>query len=234
MISDSSRALNTLVDIARIFESRGSRYMLSDGTLLGAVRDGGFIAWDNDTDLMVPIGGFDPRILRDLYDEGFQITRCFGFPEDGMEFTLNRQDVETDLFFLYPRGSQVYVSAYWWDNADGTAEWIDYLHPSFAEGWIEFQGHRFRAPADPEPYLARCYGDGWTAPNDTWDYRADPPNAVVRPNRIDFAESFAALADYLRRDAGLRLDRRPLWPLPFSQVWPSAHPDIERWLGAPR
>lgn len=232
----ATAGLRNLVDIARTFEARGSRYMLSDGTLLGMVRDGGFIAWDNDTDLMVPIDGFDPRILRDLHDEGFELTRCFGFPDDGMEFTLHRQGVETDLFFLYPRGPEVYVSAYWWDddywrdNGYGTAEWIDYCHPPFEEGWIDLHGHRFRAPADPDSYLTRGYGDSWRLPNDTWDYRTDPPNAVARPDRIDFAESFAVLTDYIRRETGLRLYRKAFWPLPFVHLGPALHPEMERWL----
>lgn len=229
MIS-ADAALRNLVDIAAVFEARASRYMLSDGTLLGAVRDGGFISWDNDTDLMVPIETFDPLVLRDLFDDGFRFTRVFGFPDDGMEWTLERQGVETDLFFLYPRDGSCYVSAYWWEIADGTAEWIDYLHPPFEQGWIDFGGHRFRAPADPESYLARGYGDSWRVPRDGWDYRLDPPNAVPRPVRIDFAESLRAVSDYVRRAAGIALERKPDWPLPFVRMGLPLDRTLHGWL----
>lgn len=230
MTFSTDGALRNLLDITRVFETRGSRYMLADGTLLGAVRDGTFIPWDNDTDLMVPIQGFNPLVLRDLFDEGFRFTRCFGFPDDGMEWTLERQGVETDLFFVYPRDGSCYLSAYWWDNGDGTAEWIDYIHPPMDEGWIEFQGHRFRAPADPESYLARCYGDSWRVPRDGWDYRLDPPNAVPRPARIKFAEGLEAVTDYVRGGAGILLEREPHWPLPFVRMGLALDPGLQAWF----
>lgn len=182
--------------------------MLSDGTLLGAVRDGQFIPWDHDTDLLVPIQDFDPVVLRDLRDEGFQITRWFGFPEDGMELTLCRQGVNTDLFFLYPRGTGSYISAYSCDTTDGTAEWIDYDYPLMESGWIDFLGNRFRAPADPERYLAYAYGDSWRTPNDRWNWRLDPPNAAKRHQRMDFAASYRAIAEYVRHGSGMRLEPR--------------------------
>lgn len=227
---EEQTALRNLVDIARVFEARGSRYMLSDGTLLGAVREGRFISWDTDTDVMVLIEGFDPRVLRDLLGEGFRLTRCFGFPHDGMEWTLEREGVRTDFFFVYPRKESWYLSAYWWDNADGTAEWIDYVHPPLEQGWIELLGQRFRAPADPEPYLARCYGESWRVPDENWDYRGDPPNAVRRPVRIRFADSVEAIADYLRRQAGIAIEREPGWVLPFVRMELAPEERTPFWL----
>jgi len=145
----SDDALKNLVDIAAALEAKDIPYYLADGTLLGAVREGQFIRHDYDTDMYVPADTFDPAVLLDLLRRGFHIRKCLGFPDDGMYWALTRSKVTTDFFFLYPRGSGMYVSAYT-DFRGDTAEWVDYLVPQFDYEWIEFMGHQFRAPKDPE------------------------------------------------------------------------------------
>ncbi len=50
--------LETLKDIASFCSERGIRYALYCGTLLGAVRHQGFIPWDDDADLTMPLSDY--------------------------------------------------------------------------------------------------------------------------------------------------------------------------------
>lgn len=46
--------LDILLDLAEFCEKHGLRYFMAYGTLLGAVRHGGFIPWDDDVDVQMP------------------------------------------------------------------------------------------------------------------------------------------------------------------------------------
>ena len=49
----ASHLYSILQDVTRVLEENGIEYFISFGTLLGAVRHGGLIPWDTDTDILI-------------------------------------------------------------------------------------------------------------------------------------------------------------------------------------
>lgn len=84
-----SLELRIACEIRRICEKNGLRYFLTAGTLLGAVRHGGFIPWDDDMDIGMPRADYDAFVAacpRDL----------------GPEFVLQTWDNDPD--YPFPAG----------------------------------------------------------------------------------------------------------------------------------
>ncbi len=79
-----------LQEVDRICRAHGLRYILYCGTLLGAVRDGGLIPWDDDIDLAMPYGDY-----RKFY--------CYAQKELAPGFTLQDQKDTPDHTWLWMR-----------------------------------------------------------------------------------------------------------------------------------
>lgn len=85
------RLLEMLVCFDEICRRRSIRYWIGSGTLLGAVRHGGFIPWDDDIDL---------ELMRDDYLRLLHI-----LPEElqGTPYTLQTADTDAGYFFPYAK-----------------------------------------------------------------------------------------------------------------------------------
>ena len=59
------KKLEILIDIAKFCNENKIRYWLDSGTLLGAVRHGGFIPWDDDIDIIIMKD--DAKYLKENY-----------------------------------------------------------------------------------------------------------------------------------------------------------------------
>ena len=88
-----------LDDVSRICEENGLRYSLTYGTLLGAVRHGGFIPWDDDVDISMPREDYDKlmELWPKLAPQHLILDRCDLDPENHNVFSKIRMDHTTFL-----------------------------------------------------------------------------------------------------------------------------------------
>jgi phosphorylcholine metabolism protein LicD len=147
-----------------LLEKNEIKYWLDCGTLLGAVRDGCIIPWDNDCDI---------SILHDDANRVLSLTEQV--IKDGYVFTVDRNNIHARIIRLHkPDNFDFHVDIFTWyeekgkypacvNNAKIKYAWhekdeIDNL------GEVEFEGKMFPCPKPPEDTLERFFGEDWRTP----------------------------------------------------------------------
>lgn len=162
-----AQAIDNLDTARRILDDLKIPYFLSNGTLLGCIRDGDLIPHDSDIDLGIMIEDYKPEILDAFLAKGFGLHGIFGTIENGYEISL-RRGVKLDLFFYYKEGDKRTMSVF-------SGQQIKYVYPDFKTIPWTFLGEPVRIPENYEEYLTAQYGD-WRTPVEVWNYAKDPKN----------------------------------------------------------
>ena len=139
-----------LLDFKSILDQYGVRFFLAFGTLLGAVRENGFIEGDTDTDLFVTEEENEKlaqavssqkfadarfKIIRIIYDEIITVSR-------------NDAYIDVSVFSKIPGGMMIVLNQH-------TIK--EYMVREAQK--ITFLGQEFLIPKDVESYLTDKYGD---------------------------------------------------------------------------
>lgn len=198
-------AVDNLLLLKEILDKHCCEWWISDGTLLGAVREKNFISHDTDTDIGINWDTFSKKCFYEIL-RSFRLVNIYGYVEDSLELTFERNQIKTDLFFFYQKSDfQIYHSAFtefkrnkFWrllkfiksfgGDASGIEKCIplnfkiagymrvDYIYSIFELSTIEFLGENFNCPNDPEKFLECKYGLDWKVPKLEWDYAFSPLN----------------------------------------------------------
>ena len=99
-----ANALEALKAFDECMITNGVNYTLIFGSLLGAIREKGFIKHDLDIDVAVPIGGKNENMYNGLKNYGFKLKRRFSIDDGklGCEETFGYKNsgVTIDIFYI--------------------------------------------------------------------------------------------------------------------------------------
>ena len=156
-----------LLDIKKILDEMKISFWLNTGTLLGAMREKNFIAWDHDVDLRVKVvdwknsaqalfkkRGFRCGLVRPPYSEKLPLVKYLRLGRHShLRFNL--------AFTYYYRPDDVYIT--WAKSPDNIGN-LTPAHFYRNDQFIKFLGTSFRVPHDPVAFLVRVYGKKWKVP----------------------------------------------------------------------
>ena len=192
--------LKVLESFDSMMTENGFKYSLAFGTLLGAVRENGFIKHDADIDVFMWIEEYSPKFVDCIQKYGFTLTHTFSVENDkyGKEDTIMLDGVQIDIFYIYP-------------PIDGRT--LSYccdfiIHPDCLSGEHSVRKHggllprRFEIPmscdvirvpfeslnlpilSNAHEFLINRYGPDYMIPNPNW-------SSGINPNIIPWQDKIA-------------------------------------------
>ena len=157
-----------LQDLQSVFDMHSQEFFLTDGTLLGCVREQKFIENDGDIDVGIFRHSLRPAALDALRrSPQFVRSRVLGKPEDSLEVSfMHRNGTPLDVMVFYPwSGEDMYYCPSFFglcnDKPGGFCRW---QRPVRGLEIVDFAGGQYKVPINAEEFLEWSYGPDWRTP----------------------------------------------------------------------
>ncbi len=183
-------ALEALTKFDECMRKNGFKYTLAYGTLLGAIREHGFIKHDLDMDTWMFIEDDNENIVPELKKYGFNLLYHYSVDNDkyGKEYTFDYKGCHVDIFFIYPPVDKLpYCTDYVWSEGMRKHERLPRRLelPISKEIRLEmFEDLMLPIPANAEQLCEFRYGKDYMTPNPQWDCIEEAKDVVDWPEMI--------------------------------------------------
>ena len=175
-------AHNVLESFVKCMDDNNLYYTLAFGSLLGAVREKGFIKHDMDIDVFMWAEDYNPSIVACLESSGFKLEYEFIVKGGvlGREQTFVKNDIGIDIFYIYPPINELpYCCDFIMVNDCTSFESQIKKHGGVACRRIElpfkkgrkltkFEDLEVYIPTNSDELLKFRYGDDYMIPNPKW------------------------------------------------------------------
>ena len=192
-------SMELLQSFDAVMNQNNYNYFLIFGTLLGAIREKGFIAHDLDIDVGMWAEEYSPDIRTKLEEQGFKLAHSITVDGGafGREETYTYKGLHIDIFFFYPYDSKKsyccdfvgHENKNSWHESIKTyggvlpRQVILPLQKSLSE--TDFHGLGLKIPENYDEVLRFRYGNDYMIPNPQWSWvSSSRQNVVERKDKL--------------------------------------------------
>lgn len=199
-----NNAVGVLATFDKAMKDADIEYTLAFGSLLGAIREGGFIKHDLDIDTAIWYSDYSSLIKTTLEKYGFKLKHSFVVDEgnSAREDTYILNGVSIDIFYIYPpidnfpyccdfinhEGEETFAESLKQFNDKITARRIQ-LPLKRGTKLVKFEKLELPIPINGEEILEFRYGPDWKTPNPHWSmtrsYNKYVTNWIEKKVRVD-------------------------------------------------